>query len=128
VNTSTHNRHAILADKPFWLALEYVVCGWIRVSGDDALRGFWCDGFIPHVARNTKSGIEVLGDAWIVDTRGNQHKFSFIAAIPQRMLARRRSGVVVIELTLDLGRKRLEFSVGPAAGASAGQQQGASSG
>jgi hypothetical protein len=110
-----NDRHQILADRKFWLMLEYGLSGWFRTCGNRALGGFWCDGFIPEAARDTREGIEVSGIAWIVDGRKTPHKCSFTAAIPQRMLARRRDDAVVSELTLDLSRKDLHFAVLPAA-------------
>lgn len=74
---------------------------------------FWCDGFIPEVAKDTKDGIDVSGIAWVVDRRSSQRKYSFTAAIPQRMLARRRGGTLISNLTLDMNRKELRFSVSP---------------
>jgi len=67
-----------------------------------------------RVARDTKDGIEVSGIAWVVDGRSTQHKCPFTVAIPQRMLARRRSDVLIVDLALDMNRKVLTFSVAPA--------------
>ena len=105
------DRHEILKDNQFWLMLEYGMSGWFRTCGDNSLGGFWCDGFIPESARDTRDGIEVSGTAWVVDGRGSQHKCSFTAAIPQRMLGGRRANVLISDLTLDLNRKDLRFSV-----------------
>jgi hypothetical protein len=113
------DRHQVLRDEQFWLKLEYVLCGWFRTCGDRSLGGFWCDGVIPEFAADTREGIEVTGIAWIVDGR-NQHKYSFTASIPQRMLARRRDEFVVTELALDLDHKKLTFAVAPAAEAGVG--------
>jgi hypothetical protein len=106
-----NDRHEVLKDEKFWLVLEYGMSGWFRTCGDKSLGGFWCDGFIPQTAKDTKDGIEVSGIAWIGDGRNSQHKCSFTAAIPQRMLARRRDDVAIDTLTLDMGRKELRFSV-----------------
>jgi hypothetical protein len=111
-----NDRHEVLKDGKFWLVLEFRMCGWFRSCGDKSLGGFWCDGFIPESASNTKDGVEVSGVAWIVDGRNCQHKCSFVAAIPQRMLSRRRDNVAIDELTLDMGRKELRFSVCRAVG------------
>jgi hypothetical protein len=105
------DRHEVLKDSQFWLALEYGMSGWFRTCGDESLGGYWCDGFIPASANNTRDGIEVSGVAWVVDGRGVQHKCSFKAAIPQRMLSRRRDQVEIGDLTLDMNRKVLGFSV-----------------
>lgn len=64
-------------------------------------------------ASNTRNGVDILGIAWIVDNRSAQHKCSFTAAIPQRMLARRRNEFVIPELALDLKHRELRFSVAP---------------
>jgi hypothetical protein len=109
-----NDRHQILKDKQFWLMLEYGMSGWFRTCGDNSLGGFWCDGFIPGAARDTKGGIEVSGIAWVVDGRSTQHKCSFTAAIPQRMLAKRRGDVLLGDLALDMNRRELTFSVAPA--------------
>jgi hypothetical protein len=109
-----NDRHEILKDKEFWLMLEYGMSGWFRTCGDNSLGGFWCDGFIPMTALNTKEGIEVSGTAWVVDGRDFQHKCSFTAAVPQRMLAKRRDEPLIGDLVLDMNRKELRFSVGPA--------------
>jgi hypothetical protein len=108
------DRHQVLRDEQFWLKLEYVLCGWFRACGDRSLGGFWCDGVIPEFAADTREGIEVTGIAWIVENR-KQHKCSFTASIPQRMLARRRDEFVITDLALDLDHKKLAFTVAPAA-------------
>jgi hypothetical protein len=109
------DRHEVLKDDNFWLVLEYGLLGWFRTCGDKSLGGFWCDGFIPTFARDTKDGVEVVGTAWIVDGGRSQHRCSFTAAIPQRMLAGRRATFLIAELALDLNRKDLRLAVAPAA-------------
>lgn len=109
-----NDRHEILQDKQFWLMLEYGMSDWFRTCGDNSLGGFWCDGFIPEAARDTKEGIEVSGIAWVADGRSMQHKCTFTAAIPQRMLAKRRGDVLIGDLALDMNRKELTFAVAPA--------------
>lgn len=108
------DRYEVLKDNQFWLMLEYGVSGWFRTCGDNSFSGFWCDGFIPESARDTRDGIEVSGTAWVVDGRGLQYRCSFTAAIHQRMLGGRRANVLISDLTLDLNRKDLHFSVVPA--------------
>jgi hypothetical protein len=110
-----NERHEVLKDEKFWLVLEFGMSGWFKTCGDKSLGDFWCDGFIPQSANNTKDGIEVSGVAWVVDGRNSQHKCSFTAAIPQRMLSRRRDQIAIGELTLDLNRRELRFSVCQAA-------------
>ena len=105
------DRHDILEDRQFWLVLEYSVSGWFRTCGDNSLGGFWCDGLIPESARCTSDGIDVSGVAWIVDSRSQQHRCSFTAAIPQRALARHRNQMAILNLTLDIDRKELRFDV-----------------
>ena len=107
------DRHEILKDSEFWLMLEFGMSGWFRTCGDNSLGGFWCDGFIPKAAQDTRDGIDVSGIAWVVDGRGSQYKCSFTAAIPQRMLARRRGDALIGDLTLDMNGKELRFSVSP---------------
>lgn len=109
-----NDRHEVLQDPQFWLTLEYGMTGWFRDCGDKALGGYWCDGFIPEAATDTKDGIEVSGIAWIARGRESQEKFSFVAAIPQRMLGRRRAGAAIGELVIDLFRHELRLSVVPA--------------
>jgi len=109
------DRHEVLKDEQFWLVLEFGMSGWFRTCGDASLGGFWCDGFIPESVTNTKDGIEVSGVAWVVDGRNSQHKCSFTVAIPQRMVSRRRDQVAIDQLTLDMNRKELRFSVCQAA-------------
>ena len=108
------DRHEVLQDAQFWLMLEYGMSGWFRDCGDKSLGGFWCDGFIPESAQDTKEGIEVSGIAWIAKGRGSQDKFSFIASIPQRMLGGRRAGAAIGDLMIDLSRQELRLSVVPA--------------
>jgi hypothetical protein len=115
VRRLVNDRHEVLEDEKFWLALEFGLSGWFRTCGDKSLGGFWCDGFIPESVNNTRDGIEISGVAWVVDAQDSQHKCSFVAAIPQRMLSRRRDEVAIDELELDLNRKKLSFSVSPAA-------------
>jgi hypothetical protein len=109
-----NDRHEILKDAQFWLMLEYGMCGWFRDCGDKSLGGFWCDGFIPESAQDTREGIEVSGIAWIGKERGAQDKFSFIASIPQRMLGGRRAGAAIGDLTIDFDLRELRLSVIPA--------------
>ena len=108
-----NDRHEVLKDSLFWLKLEYGMSGWFRTCGNNSLGGYWCDGFSPVSVRNTRDGIEVSGTAWVVDGRGSQDKYSFTAAIPQLLLGGRRANVVIGDLTLDLNRKDLRFSVVP---------------
>jgi hypothetical protein len=109
-----NDRHEVLEDAQFWLMLEYGMSGWFRDCGDKSLGGFWCDGFIPESARDTREGVEVSGIAWIAKGRDSQDKFSFVASIPQRMLGGRRAGAAIEDLTIDLARQDLRFSVVPA--------------
>ena len=107
-------RHEILEDKDFWLMLEFGISGWFRTCGDKSLGGFWCDGFLPENARNTREGVDVSGTAWLAEGQKAQHKCTFTVSIPQRMLSRRRGEVIFDELTLDIARKQLRFAVRPA--------------
>jgi hypothetical protein len=109
------DRHQILSDEKFWLALEYKLSGWFRTSGNRSLGGLWCDGFLPHSASDTKNGIDVHGDAWIGDGRREQQKYSFVVSIPQRMVGRRRSDVALTDIDIDVEQERLRFAVEPAA-------------
>jgi hypothetical protein len=109
-----NDRHEILQDKKFWLMLEFGMSGWFRTCGDNSLGGYWCDGFLPENVTNTRDGIDVSGIAWVAEGQKSQHKCVFTASIPQRMLARRRGDVVFSDLTLDIPRKELRFSVRPA--------------
>jgi hypothetical protein len=109
-----NDRHEILQDKDFWLMLEFGLSGWFPVCGDKSLAEFWCDGFIPENAKNMRDGIEVSGTAWVAEGQEAQHRCSFTACIPQRMLSRRRGEVTFSELTLDIARKELRFAVSPA--------------
>jgi hypothetical protein len=109
-----NDRHEVLEDAQFWLMLEYGMSGWFRDCGDKALGGFWCDGFTPVSARDTREGVEVSGIAWIVKGRESQDKFSFIASIPQRMLGGRRADATIGDLTIDLASRELRVSVVPA--------------
>jgi hypothetical protein len=106
-----NDRHEILRDEKFWLMLEYGISGWFRTCGDKSLGGFWCDGFVPERAQDTRNGIDVSGVVWIGDGRSSQHMCAFTAAIPQRMLAKRRGDVVFTDLALDMNRKELRFAV-----------------
>jgi hypothetical protein len=94
--------------------LEYGISGWFRDCGDKSLGGFWCDGFIPESARDTKEGVEVSGIAWIAQGPDSQDKFSFVASIPQRMLGGRRAEAAIGDLMIDVARQELRLSVIPA--------------
>jgi hypothetical protein len=109
-----NDRHDVLKDSNFWLVLEFGMCGWFRDCGDTSVGGFWCDGFSPVSARNTKEGIEVSGIAWIAKGNESQHEFSFVASIPQRMLRGKRANAAMDDVTIDLDHKTLRFSVVPA--------------
>jgi hypothetical protein len=110
-------RHDILADERFWLTLEFDLSGWFRTCADPAFGGFWCDGFVPHAARNTRSGIVVEGAAWIVDERTGQRQYAFTVEIPQRMLSRRRDRFVLTVIAIDVARGLLQLAVAPGASA-----------
>lgn len=111
------DRHRILADAEFWLALEYRLCGWFRSDGGASLGGFWCDGFLPHSARNTKVGVEIHGSVWIVDARQGQRQYSFVVAVPQRMLHRRRDDVALKDVEIDVAQATIRFAIEPGADA-----------
>jgi hypothetical protein len=108
------DRHHVLTDEKFWLALEYSLSGWFRTCGDRSLAGLWCDGFLPHSASDTKTGIDVSGVAWIADGGKAQQKYSFVVSIPQRML-RRHNDVALTGVDIDVEHERLRFAVEPAA-------------
>jgi hypothetical protein len=112
------NRHHILSDKEFWLDLEYELSGWFQTCGVASLGGFWCDGFIPRSADNTKHGIDVQGMAWIGKGGREQYEYEFVVSIPQRMLTRRRGDIVISGVVVDPVRKRLQFAVEPKSSAS----------
>ena len=103
-------RHEILNDKEFWLQLEFKASGWLATCDDHQLRGLWIDGFWPLLARNTKSGLEVEGTAWVMGTGGNG-EYQFIAALPQKLLHRRNPAFVIDELSLDERHRTLRIEV-----------------
>lgn len=112
------DRHQVLMDAQFWLELEFKLSGWFTSSGDRSLSGFWCDGFLPQFATDTKSGVDVSGSAWIGNGPREQSKWSFVVSIPQRMLTRRRNDVVVKAVEVDVEREQILFTVEPASGLS----------
>jgi hypothetical protein len=107
------DRHEVLEDAQFWAMLEHGISLWFRDCGDQSLGGFWCHGFIPESAQDTREGIEVSGIAWIAKGRDSQEKFSFVASIPQRMLGERRAGAAIGDLMIDPARQELRISVVP---------------
>jgi hypothetical protein len=109
-----NDRHEVLEDAQFWAMLELGISGWFRDCGDRSLGGFWCDGFIPESAQDTREGIEVSGTAWIAKGRDSRDKYSFVASIPQRMLGERRAGAAIGDLMIDPARQELRISVVPA--------------
>lgn len=111
------DRHQILQDADFWLRLEFWLSAWFRESGQPAFAGCWCDGFMPDAARDTRQGLEISGAVWIVNERHSERRFSFVAAVPQRMLHRRRDHCVMTDIVLDEAHSRLTFAVAPGAGA-----------
>jgi hypothetical protein len=115
-----NDRHQVLADKEFWLALEFSLSGWFRTCADRSLGGFWCDGFLPHSANDTKHGVDVYGNAWIVDGRKVQREYAFVVSIPQRMLSRRRNDIRLTGVDIDVAHERLQFAVAPAGGSAEG--------
>ncbi len=91
--------------------LEFNLSGWFRACEDRSLRGYWCDGFVPHSATDTRHGVEVHGNAWITDGRKTQREYSFVVSIPQSMLSRRRSDVALTDVDVDVEHERLRFAV-----------------
>src|SRR5690349_6931798 len=110
-------RHDILHDKEFWLQLEFKASGWLTTCDDPHLRGFWIDGFSPGLARNTKSGLEVEGTAWVMGRTTGEYQF--ITVLPQKLLHRRNPAFVIDGLSFDEGHRTLRIvlaSGGPPVG------------
>lgn len=103
-------RHEILRDASFWSSLEFDLCGWFASASDPSLRGRWCDGVLPELARNTREGIEVTGKAWIMNG-SSADRWEFTLSVPQKMLRRRRAELTITEVMLDQQRKTLSFSL-----------------
>jgi hypothetical protein len=118
-----NDRHQVLTDKEFWLMLEFNLSGWFRTCEDRSLGGFWCDGFVPYSATDTKHGVDVRGNAWIADGQKSQREYAFVVSIPQRMLSRRRSDVALTGVDVDVAHKRLRFAVESAAHSGASSEE-----
>jgi hypothetical protein len=103
-------RHDILNDEPFWLNVEFYLCGFFASASDRSRRGWWCDGVIPESARNTREGVEVTGRAWIMNS-STDGQWKFTLSVPQSMLRHRPSESTRIEVTLDEPQKRLLLSL-----------------
>jgi hypothetical protein len=103
------DRHQIVNDQEFWTRLEYVATRWLEDSGDQNLRRFWIDGFLPENATNTKYGADVEGVAWVGNGPRRQDQYRFIASLPQKMLHRRTPGFTIERLSLDEGKQVLEI-------------------
>jgi len=104
-------RDEILTDGDFWLQLEFTASGWFASCDDHNHRGYWIDGFLPQVAKNTKSGLEVEGTAWVVDGAGNQMEYQFVADLPQKLLNRRAPAFIINGLTLDERHRMLRVKL-----------------
>jgi hypothetical protein len=104
-------RDEILTDRDFWLQLEFTASGWFRTCDDHKRRGYWIDGFLPRVARNTKLGIEVEGTAWVVDGTGHQTEYEFVADLPQKLLHRPTPAFVIEALSLDEAHRTLRIEL-----------------
>jgi len=115
------DRHRILADTDFWSRLEYELSGWFRTSGSNTLGGYWCDGFMPKSARNTKEGVEVQGTAWIEEGRTSRGQFAFVLSIPQKLLLRYANNAVLMVKDIDVERRRLQLAL--ASGTSMGAER-----
>jgi len=113
------DRHQILADTDFWSRLEYELSGWFRTCGDNALGGYWCDGFVPQSASNTKEGVEVQGTSWIEEGRGSRGQFAFVLSIPQRLLFRYGSNAVLTVKDIDVEHRSLQLALAPGTGVDA---------
>ncbi len=107
------DRHQILSDVDFWSRLEFELSGWFRTCGDRALRGYWCDGFIPRSAHNTKDGVEVRGAAWIEEGHKWHGQYAFSLAVPQRLLFRRRNSAVLVVMEVDVQHRKLQLALVP---------------
>ncbi len=103
--------------------LEFVLSGWFRTHAAPSFGGFWCDGFLPHTATNTRLGIDVCGDAWIAEGDRSMRKYAFEVSIPQRMLGRRRSHVALSDVEIDVKRHALRFVVEPTIEAGAAHEK-----
>ena len=114
------DRHEILSDADFWSRLEFELSGWFRTCGDSALGGYWCDGFVPHSARNTKHGVEVQGAAWIEEGRKSHGQFAFALSIPQRLLLQRRNSAVLVVNDVDVQNRKLQLALATGVNASGG--------
>jgi hypothetical protein len=62
----------------FWTALEFRICRELDGVADNAVRFWWCDGFIPEP---TPRGSEIHGDVWMCDGP-RQFKWRFVFKLP----------------------------------------------
>lgn len=111
MNEGDLDRHQIMKDAIFWVALAYSACGWLRESAEASLRGFWVDDFLPENATDTKRGVDVEGTAWIGNGSRDLHPYRFIVAIPQKMLRRRRDRFSIEHVVLDEARRTLQVEI-----------------
>lgn len=101
-----------MQDSLFWTRLAYQACGWLRDSGDESLRWFWIDDFIPEIANDAKHGVDVEGTAWVGDGSRSQHPYRFLVSVPQKLLFRHERGYFIKQLAMDKVSKTLQLQIG----------------
>lgn len=79
------NRYNILKDEIFWFRLGSYVTERLKVSENVEWKKYWIDDIFPVSAENSKMGVGVSGDIWLMGTK-NCYKFKFKAKIPQKLL------------------------------------------
>lgn len=101
-------RHQIMTDTHFWMRLEGDATVWLheKVHG-----GLWIDGFNPEFIKNTKSGVDIEGVAWVANGGRSQSPYRFLVSVPQKILHRHRDCLFIEDLVLDDGQKTLEIRI-----------------
>jgi hypothetical protein len=78
-----------VTEEEYFGHLEYRISRELRGMSDPALRGFWCDGFVPEKKFVvTKAGCHIAGRVWMDNGKGNQFCWNFVVLLSRERLKR----------------------------------------
>ena len=105
-----------MTEYEFWLSLEFRICREFEGMVDKALRGLWCDGFVPELFHLKDPVPRIEGTAWMC-SGPKQEEWQFTLFLTQPFASSNDidwSSLLPAEdatrwIAVDLCNKRIQF-------------------